>query len=70
MVGSLFAMRWGVPCDASQVLGLDDVAWNGKYRATWNPDATGFPCAVCTVRSVPEVRQVVRYAAEHCASAQ
>ena len=47
-------------------LGIDEVAWDGLYRATWNPDATGFPCAICSVQSVAEVQRVVKYAAQHC----
>lgn len=51
---------------ARGVLGIDEVAWDGKYRATWNPDAMGFPMAICSVQSVAEVQRVVKYAAQHC----
>lgn len=51
-----------------QVLGIEDVAWNGRYRATWNPDAIGYPCAIAMVESVKEVQQLVTYAAKHCYS--
>ena len=51
-----------------EVLGIEDVAWNGRYRATWNPDAIGYPCAIAMVETVKEVQQLVTYAAKHCYS--
>eukprot|EP00434_Breviolum_minutum_P022768 symbB.v1.2.020087.t1/scaffold1671.1/size106526/1 len=51
---------------ARGVLGIEDVAWNGRYRATWNPDAIGYPCAIAMVETVKEVQQLVTYAAKHC----
>jgi len=53
-----------------EVLGIEDVAWNGRYRATWNPDAIGYPCAIAMVETVKEVQQLVTYAAKHCYSGQ
>ncbi|CAJ1436127.1 unnamed protein product [Effrenium voratum] len=46
--------------------GMEDVAWNGPFRMTWNNDDVGFPSAIATVDSVEEVQAVVSYAGKHC----
>jgi len=45
------------------------VAWDGKFRQTWNLDDVGFPSAIASVDTVSEVQAVVKYAAAHCLDA-